>query len=180
MGEHFNTFYSEQGKFGILARMKNVINGDQTFYALNPTDGTLSIRKPNMSRKLNWQGGGFFKYYDLEQYEDTLNKMKYKDEDLSKFEDDIYNQYVFFSDKKLTDFIEVNDKNIDVNLDSLYENIDLPETISLALGESIKRITKDEVILEKSGAIKYNIKNMNSDEKKKFLNIIKKFIWWGE
>ena len=35
-----------------------------------------------ISKELNWQGGGFFKYYELEQYEDTLRKVKYEDEDL--------------------------------------------------------------------------------------------------
>ena len=163
-------------KLGLLGRLKNVLSGDKKFSSIV----SLVEREPHLTKDINWQGGGFFKYYELEQYEDTLNKMKYKNEAKVSFEDDIYNQYIFFSDKKLTDFIEVNEKDIKINFDSLYENIDLPETISLALGESIKKITKDEVVLEKTGLVKYNIKKMNNDEKKKLLSIIKEFIWWGK
>ena len=38
--------------------------------------------RPKLSEDLNWQGGGFFKYYELEQYEDTLANCKYDDNDL--------------------------------------------------------------------------------------------------
>ena len=178
MGDHFNEIYRDlnEEKIGCLGRLKLVLNCDKHFYVPN----SEQRRSSTLSQDINWQGGGFFKYYEFEQYEDTLNKMKYKNDALVSFEDDIYNQYVFFSDKKLTDFVAVNEKDIKINFDSLYENIDLPETISLALGESIKKITKDEVILEKTGPVKYNIKKMNNDEKKKLLSIIKEFIWWGK
>jgi len=44
--EHFFTF--------ALPRMKRVLAGEQS----------------GISKEVNWQGGGFFKYYELEQYED--------------------------------------------------------------------------------------------------------------
>ena len=50
-GEHFETH--------VLPRMKKVLYGE----------------KSEISTQLNWQGGGFFKYLYLEQYEDTLNNL---------------------------------------------------------------------------------------------------------
>jgi adenine-specific DNA-methyltransferase len=43
-----------------LRRMKRVIAGEQT----------------GISQSVGWQGGGFFKYFYLEQYEDTLNNLE--------------------------------------------------------------------------------------------------------
>jgi len=51
-GEHFETH--------VLLRMKKVLFGEQS----------------GISMQLNWQGGGFFKYLYLEQYEDTLNNLE--------------------------------------------------------------------------------------------------------
>ena len=49
-----------------LPRMKRVVAGDSTGIS---RDGDV-----------NWKGGGFFKYYELEQYEDALKKSVYKDD----------------------------------------------------------------------------------------------------
>jgi adenine-specific DNA-methyltransferase len=51
-GEHFESH--------VLPRMKKVLFGEQS----------------GISSQLNWQGGGFFKYLYLEQYEDTLNNLE--------------------------------------------------------------------------------------------------------
>jgi len=49
----------------ILSRMKEVLAGQ-------------SNHEPcGISRDVNWQGGGFFKYYELEQYEETLANTVY-------------------------------------------------------------------------------------------------------
>ncbi|MFO8066520.1 MAG: hypothetical protein R6U11_02960, partial [Bacteroidales bacterium] len=54
LGEHFQ---------GInIPRMKWVLIGNQ-----------IGISKSN-----NYKGGGFFKYYELEQYEDVLAKSQYQ------------------------------------------------------------------------------------------------------
>ncbi|HPY81801.1 MAG TPA: DNA methyltransferase, partial [Bacteroidales bacterium] len=59
MGEHF---YSV-----VLPRMKKV----------------LAYDKSGISKEVKeYQGGGFFKYYELEQYEETLANCKYEDSDL--------------------------------------------------------------------------------------------------
>jgi adenine-specific DNA-methyltransferase len=48
-----------------LTRMKRVLAGD----------------KVGISKEVNWQGGGFFKYHYLEQYEDTLHGIEFPNEE---------------------------------------------------------------------------------------------------
>lgn len=140
-----------------LKRMKVVVFGD--------------IR-PKLSEDLNWQGGGFFKYYEVEQYEDALRKAKYEDSDLfdNPYEDP-YNQYIFLRDLKMLEALEIDYENNKVNVDfsNLYKNIDLPETLSNLFGKWIKKITIDYVEFEDGEKI--NLKSL--DYKK-----IKPLIWW--
>jgi adenine specific DNA methylase Mod len=63
-------------KLGLLGRMKIVLSGDSEFYAIH----SKQKRNPHLTKDLKWQGGGFFKYFDLEQYEDSLNNIKIKEE----------------------------------------------------------------------------------------------------
>ena len=148
MGEHFYTV--------VLPRMKRVLTGNRT----------------GISKKVNWQGGGFFKYYELEQYEDTLRKVKYEDSDL--FENpyqDPYNQYIFMKDLKFLEALEIDYKNnkVKVDLSKLYENIDIPETLSNLLGKRIKKISTGYVEFEDGEKI--DIKNLD-------YRLIKSLIWW--
>ena len=148
MGEHFYTV--------VLPRMKKVLTGDRS----------------GISKKVNWQGGGFFKYYKLEQYEDTLRKVKYEDSDL--FENpyqDAYTQYIFMRDLKLLEALKIDYENnkVKVDLSKLYENIDIPETLSNLLGKQIKKISTDYVEFEDGERI--DIKNLD-------YKLIKPLIWW--
>jgi hypothetical protein len=109
---------------------------------------------------------------DIEQYEDTLRKVRCEDSDLfdNPYQDP-YNQYVFMKDLKMLDTLKVDYKNnkIRVNLSKLYPNIDIPETLSNLLGKWIKRITSDYVEFEDGEKIDIN----NLDYK-----LIKPLIWW--
>jgi len=114
MGEHF---YSV-----VLPRMKKVLAYDKS---------GISREKDVRERYNKNKAGGFFKYYELEQYEDTLRKAKYEDADL--FEDpyqDPYHQYVFLRDPKMLEALEVDleQNKVKVDLSKLYDNIDIPET----------------------------------------------------
>ncbi|MGI6477650.1 MAG: DNA methyltransferase [Defluviitoga tunisiensis] len=152
MGEHF---YSV-----ILPRMKEVLAG----YGIHEPCG--------ISKDTNWQGGGFFKYYELEQYEDTLRNVKYDDYDLfNNPYQDIYNQYVFMRDLKMLEALEIDYENNKVNVDlsKLYKNIDIPETLSNLTGKWIKKITSDYVEFEDGEKI--DIKNLD-------YKLIKPLIWW--
>ena len=116
--------------------------------------------------------GIFFKYYEFEQYEDTLRKVKYEDSDL--FEnpyEDPYNQYIFMRDLKLLEALEIDyEKNkVKVDLSKLYQKIDIPETLSNLLGRWIKKLTPDFVEFENAEKI---------DAKDLDYNLIKPLIWW--
>ena len=114
----------------------------------------------------------FMKYYQLEQYEDTLRKTRYEDSGL--FENpsaDPYNQYVFMKDLKMLDGLDVDYKKnkVKVDLSKLYSNIDIPETISNILGSGIKKIGPDYVELQNGDKI--NTKDLDH-------KLIKPLIWW--
>jgi adenine-specific DNA-methyltransferase len=155
MGEHF---YSV-----VLPRMKKVL-----FY-----DKSGISKEKDVKEKYNEKtAGGFFKYYELEQYEDTLRRVKYEDSDLfdNPYQDP-YNQYVFMRDLKMLEALGIDYENNKVNVDlsKLYQNIDIPETLSNLLGKWIKRITPDYVEFEDGEKI--NIKNLD-------YKLIKPLIWW--
>ena len=71
MEDYFREFYQdkEERKTGILGRMKEVLAG----YGNHEPCG--------ISKEVNWQGGGFFKYHYLEQYEDTLHNIEFPQEE---------------------------------------------------------------------------------------------------
>ncbi len=155
MGEHFYTV--------VLPRMKKVLAYDKS--GISKDEDV----KENYNKN---KAGGFFKYYELEQYEDTLRRVKYADAD--PFFDptqDPYNQYIFMKDLKLLEALEVDYKNnkVKVNLEKLYNNIDIAETLSNLLGKWIKRITGDYVEFEDGE--KVNIKDLD-------YKLVKPLIWW--
>lgn len=156
MGEHFYTV--------VLPRMKKVLAYDKS---------GISKEKDVKEKYNENNAGGFFKYYELEQYEDTLRKVKYADAD--PFFDptqDPYNQYIFMKDLKLLEALEIDYKNnkVKVDLKKLYKNIDIAETLSNLLGKWIKKITENYVEFEDGEKI--NLKDLD-------YKLIKPLIWWG-
>jgi adenine-specific DNA-methyltransferase len=89
----------------------------------------------------------FVKYFELEQYEDALKKARYEDAPLFAGTQDAYTNYAFLRDLKMLDAVKVDKKKnkVEVNLEKLYDGIDLAETLSCLTGKWIKRITKDTV-----------------------------------
>ncbi|MDI6883422.1 MAG: site-specific DNA-methyltransferase [Patescibacteria group bacterium] len=168
MSDYFNEFWldGKDKKLGTLGRMKIVLSGDKEFTAIDKP------RRPHLSKDINWQGGGFFKYYELEQYEDTLRKVKYEDSTLFEVPGESpYQQYVFLKDKKLLDALEIDYRKnkVKVDLRKLYDDIDIAETLSNLRGKYIKRITPDEVEFEDGEKI--NLKDLD-------YKLIKPLIWW--
>lgn len=128
MGEHFNTV--------ILPRIKKV--------AFN---SKWSNGKPVFGKGESGMSH-FVKYYELEQYEDVLQRAHYEDSNL--FNDpnqDPYSSYVFLRDLKMLESLEVDYENNSVHFhpDRLYSDIDLAETLSQLTGKWIKRITAEYV-----------------------------------
>jgi len=151
LGDHFNTI--------ILPRMKLVLSGKQK-----------GRHDTKLSEDIGWEGGGFFKYYELEQYEQTLTRVKYEDnEPFLEYAENPYDSYAFLKDKKLLESIEIKKDNVDVDLSKLYENIDIAETMSNLLGKKIIRYSNDKV--ELANEIIIDTKNLD-------YKILKPLIWW--
>ncbi|MCX7763044.1 MAG: site-specific DNA-methyltransferase [Candidatus Kryptonium sp.] len=164
MGEHFWTV--------VLPRMKKVL-------AYDPSG--ISKEKDVAEKYNQRQAGGFFKYYELEQYEDTLRRTRYQDDDLfapPATEDPC--QYIFLRDLKMLEALEVNLEQGTVKLDlsKLYDNIDLAETLSNLTGKWIKRIHPDPDDPTKPSKMEFE-DGTTIDLKNPDWQLIKPLIWWG-
>ncbi|CQR46579.1 Modification methylase MboII [Paraliobacillus sp. PM-2] len=143
MGEHFNTIN--------IPRMKKVLAGD----------------KAGISEDVKWSGGGFFKYYELEQYEDTLRKAKY-----IKDNEDLFT--VFYDSEKLLESIQIENENVKINFEEIYNDVDVAETISNLTGHKIKKFDNSFVTFENDSRI--NLDNIMWVKHK----YLKPLIWWGD
>ncbi len=129
------------------------------------------------------------KYYKLEQYEETLKEARYDsgrrvtslelDSTKSPFE-----QYVFFGDDKLAGAVKpLKNGKLKINLHDLYrdyQDIDIAETLSNALGKPIRRRTADSVTFADGTTEKTDPATMTEEEKRHFISLIKSYLWWGE
>jgi adenine-specific DNA-methyltransferase len=148
MGEHFYNV--------VLPRMKKV----------------LAYDKSGISKDVKWTGGGFFKYYELEQYEEALSKCHYGDNDLFESPSkNPYQEYVFMKDEKMLAALNVDyeTEKIKTDFSNLYPNIDIAETLSNLTGKWIKKIRDGEVEFE--DGTKINTKDLD-------YKLIKSLIWW--
>jgi len=148
----------------VLPRMKKVLWGEPS----------------GISREVNWQGGGFFKYYELEQYEDTLRRTRYLENDLftpPPTEDPC--QYLFLRDPKMLEALEVDLESGAVQLDlgRLYPEIDLAETLSNLLGKPIRRIYPDPNDPTRPGRVEFT-DGTSEDLVHPDWRRIKPLIWW--
>jgi adenine specific DNA methylase Mod len=160
MGEHFYTI--------VLPRMKKVL-------AYDPSEIS---KEEDVKKKYNEKSaGGFFKYYEFEQFEDILQQMRYVTEErIFEFIREPMS-YLFLKDKKLIDAIELDfkEKKIKVDFSKIYEKrkVDIAETVSLLLGKRIKKIKGDEVeLVDDNGNItKIDTNNLP-------FSIVKPLIYW--
>jgi adenine specific DNA methylase Mod/very-short-patch-repair endonuclease len=148
-----------------------------------------------------YQGGGFFKYYELEQYEEALANCKYDDGDLFSspflkgwhsegmmgYSKIPYQEYVFMKDEKLLKALEIGyeKEKVKVDLSQLYPNIDIAKTLSNLTGKWIKRINTPSAAqtplyergintpyeVEFEDGTKINTKDLD-------YKLIKPLIWW--
>jgi len=148
----------------VLPRMKKVLWGEPS----------------GISREVNWQGGGFFKYYELEQYEDTLRRTRYLEDDLftpPPTEDPC--QYLFLRDPKMLEALEVDLESgaVQLDLSRLYPEIDLAETLSNLLGKPIRRIYPDPNDPTRPGWVEFT-DGTSEDLVHPDWRRIKPLIWW--
>jgi adenine-specific DNA-methyltransferase len=147
-GEQFYTI--------VLPRMKKVLSGEQS----------------GISKAVNWNGSGFFKYYELEQYEDVLQKASYNDGEIFGLSNETsFKEYVFFNDVKLLESLKIDyeQKKIDVLINNIYPDIDLAESVSNVKKCFIKKISSDKV--EYSNGLIIDLNNID------YRHIVK-LIWW--
>ncbi len=178
MGEHFYTV--------VLPRMKKV----------------LAYDKSGISKEVKeYQGGGFFKYYELEQYEEALANCKYEDGDLfnSPFSKGChsegmagylpgrspYQEYVFLKDEKMLKALEIDYENdkVKVDLDKLYPTIepadaDTPlQKGNIDIAETLSNLTGKWIKKISDGEVEFEdgtkINTKDLDYK-----LIKPLIWW--
>lgn len=150
MADYFNEFYLDKGrkKVGLMGRLKNVLNGDKQFYAIDKK------RYSHLSNDINWQGGGFFQYQVLEQYEDTLDNLEIEEQDSTQIDLNLSNEYLFhylidLKTRKNTSLLNIEalktpfSYKLKVNLEEVGEPqeviIDLPETFNYLLGLKVKK-----------------------------------------
>lgn len=152
MGDFFNTIYSSgyKGriikKIGILGRMKIVLFGDQTFHVFGHP------RHPQLSRNIEWKGGGFFKYHCLEQYEDALENIEFEQKTPPNFKDYLVHYMFNFETKNSRTFLNISNMedpfNYKLKIIEDYQpktvNIDLIETFNYLLGVSVKKLKQVE------------------------------------
>lgn len=169
MGNHFNTFYNgieevSKNRIDSETRMKilDIIEEKKDRYIVNVRKtGILGRMKEilanngfhepsKFSLEISYKGGGLFKYYELEQYEQILRSTKYSDVPLeylnSKKSNEIKDCFLF--DEKLSQVIISENDSFRIDLSKLYQNIDLKETIHNLTGKRPREITEDKVIFE--------------------------------
>ncbi len=119
-----------------LKRMKYVLNGEQT----------------GISKEVNWQGGGFFKYHILEQYEDALENIEFEEQDekqqklLLELPDYFVKYMLEWETKKSKTFLNIDEMkdpfNYKLKIIENYQqkivNVDLVETFNYLLGLRVK------------------------------------------
>ena len=98
MGKHFYSFEDKKRiKSGVVIRMKEVLAGQGNHEPCA------------ISKDVKWQGGGFFKYYEFEQYEEALANCKYEESDLFNSPSKTpYQEYVFMKDEKMLKALEID------------------------------------------------------------------------
>jgi adenine specific DNA methylase Mod len=147
MGEHFYTV--------ILPRMKKVL----------AYDGSGISRERDVKEIYNEKNaGGFFKYYELEQYEEILRNVEYNEESNKKnieynkernkrkkfyekmienFKDVKFSELnPFLLDRRLAKAVKENEENIEVDFKEIYRDkeVDLLESMANVLGKSWKEV----------------------------------------
>ena len=116
-----------------LRRLKNTLHGD----------------KSGVSSLYQWKGGGCFKYIRLEQYEDTLNNLKLKKQEL-EFEDDFKDGYMLNyllnaeAQESLLDlkmFVNPfnNELNITRNNEQIPTRVDMVDTFNYLIGLNVEK-----------------------------------------
>lgn len=167
MGEHFYKV--------ILPRLKKVIVGFQS----------------GISKECNYQGGGAFRYYELESYEEALKECEYvleckepqKVENKNDYKGKDYAKAKTILDyRKSRKLIDKLSKGESVCLDmhtEYREEFDIFQSMANLMGWKIKRLFLDSKGIESCEFDNGEILNLDSIDLAKYPKL-KNLIWWGE
>jgi len=117
MGDHFESF--------ILPRMKSVLKGERS----------------GISKTMNTKKGGFFKYHYLEQFEDSIENVKFEQSEKALFEFDDKGSQLIFNIDNVDDPFQFKLKISD-NHKSKVVNVDLIETFNYLIGLLVEKVQK--------------------------------------
>jgi len=120
-----------------LIRMKTVLLGEN---------------RTHLSREVEWQGGGIFKYISLEQYEDALENIEFGQKKLPEFEDYFIKYMLDFETRNSKTFLDINQFedpfNYKLRIADAYEfryvSVDFVETFNLLIGLKVQKLWKNE------------------------------------
>ncbi len=160
MGDYFHTV--------LLPRIKKIV------YSKDWKDGK-PVSREGVSQ--------CFKYYTLEQYEETLRKARYEDGEQLELDSQKspFEQYVFFGDDKLAHAVTLSaDDTLEINLHDLYPDLDVAESLANILGKTIRTRTEDAVTFTDGGTEKIDPATMTEEQKQHFLSLLKPYLWWGK
>ncbi len=159
----------EQGEYFESIILPRVKKSAFAVNVKNSEDGTKNSWKNGKPE--NDDGIGIFvKYFKFEQYEQVLSRTnlytKKKPPKFTKAKD--YAKYIFKNDEKnLPEKTQITLEKKD--LESIYEKIDLAETLSCVKGKMIKKIGEKEVTFDDNEKIKFTKIDFKD---------IKEIIWW--
>lgn len=199
MGEHFYEKYivynketkKEEYRLGLLGRMKNVIAGDKDFFAIDKK------RRSSLSKSIDYKGGGAFRYYELESYEEALANCEYvlkigNDKKINSIPyniNDYYNENIDFyegiidyrkSRKLIKKLNKAENKPITINMSAEYrEEFDIFQTIANLMNLKIKRLFLDKNGVESCEYDNGEILNIENIDLYKYPKL-KSLIWWRE
>lgn len=173
MGEHFYKV--------IIPRLKKVIAGFQS----------------GISKETEYKGGGAFRYYELESYEEALANCEYvlkigNDKKINSIPYDIndyYNENIDFyegiidyrkSRKLIKKLNKAENKPITINMSAEYrEEFDIFQTIANIMNLKIKRLFLDKNGVESCEYDNGEILNIENVDLYKYPKL-KSLIWWRE
>lgn len=173
MGEHFYKV--------VIPRLKKVIAGFQS----------------GISKETEYKGGGAFRYYELESYEEALANCEYvlkigNDKKINSIPyniDDYYNENIDFYDgiidyrksrKLIKKLNKAENKPITINMSAEYrEEFDIFQTIANLMNLKIKKLFLDKNGVESCEYDNGEILNIENIDLYKYPKL-KSLIWWRE
>lgn len=153
MGEHFYKV--------IIPRLKKVIGGF----------------KSGISKEAEFEGGGAFKYYELESYEEALSNCEYvlnKNSEISNLD----NLIDYRKSRKLIKKLNKGE-NITLDMSGYRDDFDIFTTMSNLSGLKIKRLFLDKDKVESCEFENGEILSVNNIDLKTYPKL-KSLIWWED